>query len=43
MVPAQDGPVRVRILDPKNEGLRPALVYLHGGGWTILSTTLTIV
>jgi len=37
MVPAPDGPVRVRILDPLNDGLRPALVYLHGGGWTIFS------
>lgn len=36
-VPAPDGPVRVRMLDPVNSGLRPALVYLHGGGWTIFS------
>lgn len=37
MVPAPDGPVRVRILDPLNDGLRPAFVYLNGGGWTIFS------
>lgn len=36
-VPAPGGSVRVRILDPLNEGVRPALVYLHGGGWTIFS------
>lgn len=37
MVPALDGPVRIRALDPFDNGLRPALVYLHGGGWTIFS------
>ena len=37
MVPAPDGPVRVRIHDPLNDGVRPAFVYLHGGGWTIFS------
>lgn len=37
MVPAPDGPVRVRILDPLDDGLRPAFVYLHGGGWTLFS------
>ena len=31
------GSVRVRILDPGGEGLRPALIYLHGGGWTFFS------
>jgi acetyl esterase len=37
MIPAPQGPVRIRVLDPHNNGLRPALVYLHGGGWTIFS------
>jgi len=31
------GTVRVRVLDPCDNGPRPALVYLHGGGWTIFS------
>lgn len=31
------GSVRIRVLDPFDNGLRPALVYLHGGGWTIFS------
>lgn len=37
MVAAPDGPVRIRALDPFDNGLKPALVYLHGGGWTIFS------
>ena len=38
-VPFGGGSVRVRIYDTTNgtESLRPALVYLHGGGWTIFS------
>lgn len=28
---------RIRILRPQNEVSLPALVYLHGGGWTLLS------
>ncbi len=31
------GPVRVRVYDPGGTGLKPALVYMHGGGWTIFS------
>lgn len=37
LVPAPGGPVRIRALDPFDHGLKPALVYLHGGGWTIFS------
>lgn len=36
-VPTAYGSVRIRVLDPAGDGLRPALVYLHGGGWTIFS------
>ena len=31
------GPVRLRIYDPGVTGLSPALVYMHGGGWTLFS------
>lgn len=33
----EDGAVRIRVHDPHADGTRPALVYLHGGGWTIFS------
>jgi acetyl esterase len=36
-VSARSGPVRLRIHRPSTSGLRPALVYLHGGGWTYFS------
>jgi len=36
-VPTQYGAVRIRVHDPAHDGPRPALVYLHGGGWTIFS------
>lgn len=36
-VPFRSGTVRIRIYDPHADGSRPALVYLHGGGWTIFS------
>lgn len=32
-----DGAVRIRLYDPVGDALQPALVYLHGGGWTIFS------
>ena len=35
-VPTRHGPVRARIHRP-GEGIRPSLVYLHGGGWTLFS------
>lgn len=28
------GPVRVRVFRPGGDGVRPALIYLHGGAWT---------
>lgn len=31
------GPVRLRVYDPGVEQPAPALVYLHGGGWTLFS------
>lgn len=34
---ARGGQVRVRIYKPANRVPRPALVYLHGGGWTFFS------
>lgn len=36
-VPAGDSTVRVRRYDPGPEGVKPALVYLHGGGWAMFS------
>ncbi len=36
-VPTRHGEVRVRIHDPSPAAPKPALVYLHGGGWTIFS------
>nr|WP_279347218.1 alpha/beta hydrolase [Govania unica] len=38
-VPTRSGPVRVRLYSPQScaEGLSPALLYLHGGGWTYFS------
>jgi acetyl esterase len=35
--PTCHGPVRVRIHTPRGNGRKPALVYLHGGGWTFFS------
>jgi len=29
--------VRIRVHDPGPDGAKPALVYLHGGGWTLFS------
>ena len=37
MVPTSYGEVRIRVYDPLATGPRPALLYLHGGGWTIFS------
>ena len=36
-LPGPGGPVRVRFHDPGPPGTKPALVYLHGGGWTLFS------
>lgn len=35
-VPTRHGPVRIRIHAPTT-GTLPALIYLHGGGWTLFS------
>jgi acetyl esterase len=37
MVPASNGTVRVRSYDPGPDGTKPALIYLHGGGWALFS------
>jgi acetyl esterase len=36
-VPAPNGPVRIRCYDPGPDVTKPALIYLHGGGWTLFS------
>jgi acetyl esterase len=36
-IPGPDGPLPVRVYAPAREGLLPALVYFHGGGWAICS------
>lgn len=30
-------PVRMRVYDPGPAGIKPALIYLHGGGWALFS------
>ena len=35
--PTPEGPVRVRIYDPGTGPAAAALVYMHGGGWTLFS------
>ena len=36
-IPVGKGDVLIRVLDPTPQSPKPALVYLHGGGWTIFS------
>lgn len=36
-VPFAGGDVRIRIHDPRADGQKPALIYLHGGGWMLFS------
>jgi acetyl esterase len=36
-IPTSAGKVRVRVHNPSDGAHEPALVYLHGGGWTIFS------
>ncbi|MDT1823101.1 alpha/beta hydrolase, partial [Acinetobacter baumannii] len=31
------GPVRLRFYDPAPDTTKPALVYMHGGGWALFS------
>lgn len=37
MVPLPGADVRIRVHDPAPASTKPALAYLHGGGWTIFS------
>jgi acetyl esterase len=37
IVPTPAGDVRVRIHNPSTGSDKPALIYLHGGGWTVFS------
>jgi acetyl esterase len=37
VVPCPHGDFRVRIYDPGAAGPKPALLYIHGGGWTFFS------
>lgn len=36
-VPAPPRSIRARLHDPGPQGAKPALIYLHGGGWTLFS------
>ena len=36
-VPWAQGSVRIRVYDPQVSRPKPALLYLHGGGWTLFS------
>ena len=36
-LPVEGGTIRVRVHDPLPGAAKPALVYMHGGGWTIFS------
>ena len=35
VVPGPAGHIRVRIYTPKADGLRPVVVFFHGGGWVV--------
>lgn len=37
MVPTSTGPLRIRIYHPRQQADAPALIYLHGGGFTLFS------
>ena len=37
LAPVSGGTMRVRIYDPGAAGPKPALIYAHGGGWTLFS------
>src|SRR6185437_2852130 len=34
-LPGPDGPLPIRVYRPSGGGVRPALVYFFGGGWTL--------
>ncbi|MEO6043515.1 MAG: alpha/beta hydrolase [Tepidiformaceae bacterium] len=37
MIPGPSGEIPVKVFTPRGEGPFPMLVYLHGGGWVIMS------
>ena len=37
MVPSPHGKVRIRLYDPAPGAPKPALIYIHGGGWVMFS------
>ncbi|MEO8218300.1 MAG: alpha/beta hydrolase [Acidobacteriota bacterium] len=37
IVYTSSGSVRVRLYDPEQGSVKPTLIYLHGGGWTLFS------
>lgn len=37
VVPTPAGQVRVRVHNPSARSAKPALIYMHGGGWTVFS------
>lgn len=37
LVPTSTGPLRIRIYHPRQQADAPALIYLHGGGFTLFS------
>jgi acetyl esterase len=42
-VPGPAGSLRLRHFRPRADGCLPAVLYLHGGGWTSARSTPTIV
>lgn len=36
-IPSRHGALRIRVHQPGTDAKRPALIYLHGGGWTLFS------
>lgn len=36
-LPVNAGSVRVRLYDPQPDRVKPALIYVHGGGWSMFS------
>jgi acetyl esterase len=42
-IPGPGGPIPIRVYTPEGSGLRPVLVYYHGGGWVVGSRDLVDV
>ncbi|MBB6244921.1 alpha/beta hydrolase fold domain-containing protein [Rhodanobacter sp. MP1X3] len=36
-LPLDTGPLRVRLYDPSPASVKPVLIYIHGGGWSMFS------